>query len=86
MSYWDVSLVAADVDLSQRVAAAAATEHRSDDPQGWAWQHRWELAAQPGWGDAWASALASNNPAPGRDPAVISDPMILSAVQSIPAT
>lgn len=85
MSYWDVSLVAADADLQTRIAACAATEHRSDDPVQWSWDHRWDLAAQPGWSDAWASAVAAGNPAPGRDEAVITDGMVLSGVQSVPA-
>jgi len=83
MSCWDVSLMAADADLLQREIAAAATEGKAD-PQSWADLHRWSMASQPGWSEAWASALAAGLPRPGMDQAVISDGMILSAVQSIP--
>jgi hypothetical protein len=41
------------------------------------------MAAQPGFGDAYAYALANGNPAPGKDDTVITDEQILSAVQSI---
>ena len=82
MAYWDVAQIASDVDLGQRVTAAAAQEGRGDPP-GWTAQHVWDYASQPGWGDAWASAVAGGNEAPGRDPAVITDGQILSAVQAI---
>lgn len=82
-TYWDVSLVSADVDLQTRVAACAAVEGITDDPPQWSYDHRWQMAAQPGWADAYASALAGGVPDPGRDPAVITDPQILSAVQAV---
>jgi hypothetical protein len=43
------------------------------------------MAAQPGFGDAYASALAADPPVerPGNDPGVITDGMILGAVQSL---
>jgi hypothetical protein len=42
-----------------------------------------DLAASPGWDQAWSSALAAGNETPGRDPGVITDGMILSGVQAI---
>jgi hypothetical protein len=82
MSYWDVALMAEDEDLRKREAAAYAQEpNPAYDPIEWATQKGFLLAASPGWDAAWASALAGGNPAPGRDAGVITDGMILSAVQ-----
>lgn len=81
-SYWSVALVEQDTDLQRRVIACAAVEN-IPDPSHWAMTHSWDYASQPGWGAAWDSALVAGNPAPGRDPAVITDAQILSAVQAI---
>jgi hypothetical protein len=51
----------------------------------WVENNRYVWAASPGWGAAWDSALAADNPEPGKDPAVITDAMILSTVQSLTA-
>jgi hypothetical protein len=45
--------------------------------------HMLEVCAAPGWGDAWASAVAGGVPDPGRDPAVIADGQILASVQTV---
>ena len=82
MSYWDTAQMAGDTDLLQRTTACAATEGIVD-PMGWADQHRWELAGEPGWADAWSSAVAAGNPRPGKDAGVITDGMILSGVQAV---
>jgi hypothetical protein len=79
--YWDIAQMSADTDLTSRVAAAAAQEG-IPDPRQWASDTMLTLAAEPGWGEAWASAAAGGNEQPGRDPAVITDGMILSAVQA----
>lgn len=85
MSYWDIAEMAGDNDLTQREAACAAQEHpTAGDPTAWALAHGMLLAASPGWAEAWASAVAAGVPRPGKDPAVLTDGMILSAVQSIP--
>lgn len=86
MAYWDVSLLAADGEFQNRVAACYATETpigTGDQPMSWAAEHAWDVAAAPGFGDAYASAIAAGVPNPGRDPAVISDAQILSAVQAL---
>lgn len=87
MAFHDVALLAADGGFSNRVAACYATEalelEAADDPVAWAFAHRWQVAAQPGFGDAYASALAGGVPDPGTDPAVIADAQILGAVQAI---
>jgi hypothetical protein len=84
MSYYDVASMSADLDLTSRVAACAAQES-IPDPREWAADNMLTVAASPGWGDSWASAVASGNEAPGRDAAVITDASILSAVQAINA-
>jgi hypothetical protein len=83
MSYWDISSMAGDVDLQSRVAACAAQEQHDMDPQTWMYGHMLEVCAAPGWGDAWASAVAGGVPDPGRDPAVIADGQILASVQTV---
>jgi hypothetical protein len=87
MAYYDVALLSGDADFLYRVTAAYATDHLeiANEAASWAEQHRWNLAAQPGFGDAYASAIAGGVPDPGRDPSVISDAQILSAVQAIDA-
>ncbi len=84
MSYWSIAQMSGDVDLTSRVASCAAQEIPGANPYGWATDHMMMLAAEPGWADAWDSALASGNETPGRDGGVITDGMILSAVQAQP--
>ena len=86
MGYYDVSLLKADTAFLGRVAASYAQETplgEGIDPDQFATTHAWDYAAAPGFGDAYASALAGGNPSPGSDPAVITDGMILSATQAI---
>lgn len=83
MSYWDIAVMAADTELLRRVTACAAQEEVEGDPYTWAADHILLLAAEPGWAEAWAYAIAAGNETPGRDPGVISDGMILSAVQGM---
>jgi hypothetical protein len=87
MGYWEISEMSQDIDLCARVQACAAQElPDADNPYVWQAEHMLDLAAQPGWDAAWSSALASGNEQPGRDPAVISDGMILSGVQAVAGT
>lgn len=90
MAYYDVALLAADADFTARTTAAYTIETLGTGgdvlPVQWAAEHAWDMAAQPGFGDAYASALAAEVPGPGRDPSVISDPQILSAVQALIGT
>lgn len=84
MAYWDLSQLVVDPDFGTRVAACYASEgHTDPDPGSWAQMNGWEVAASPGFADAYASAVAGGVPNPGRDPAVISDAQILSAVQPL---
>lgn len=83
MSYTDVARMATDGHLRERIAACAAIEGVwNPHPTKWADDNQWYLAASPGWGDAYAYAVLTKNPAPGLDAGVITDGMILSAVQA----
>lgn len=86
MAFFDISLLAADSDFNNRIAACAQTEGLVTEsaPQ-WASDHAWQLAASPGFGDAYASAIVAGIPNPGRDQSVISDAQILAAVQALPS-
>lgn len=78
--YLTISTIAADQNMRQRVAACAAQEGEVT-PEHWSFNNSYRWAASPGWAEAWESAVAGNNPAPGADPAVITDGQILSTVQ-----
>lgn len=80
MSYSTLYALAKDPDFIERVTACAALEGITQADK-WADDNRWLMAAQPGFDDAYAYAVAFNNPAPGKDAAVITDGQILSAVQ-----
>lgn len=82
-TYLAIADAADSYSLQRRVAACAAQQDAPGDPYQWAVDHRYTWAAAPGWGAAWASAEASGNPDPGADPAVITDPMILTQVQAM---
>ena len=82
MSYWDIAEMSGSPTLQRRVSAAAAQE-QDGEPVQWMTDHMLRLAAEPGWAEAWASAVAAGNEDPGRDAAVISDGMILSGVQAL---
>lgn len=82
MSYTTQAQLARDSDLIIRAAACAATQN-IPDPETWAWRHQWQFSAQPGWDAAYAYAIASGTDFPGKQDSVITDSMILAAVQSI---
>jgi hypothetical protein len=84
MTYWDTAQLSDDPDFRQRCTAALATEqHPTPEQQAYAW--RWQYAGQPGFGDAYAYAVETGVPNPGRDPSVITDEQILSATQALMA-
>lgn len=89
MAYSDVAALNADPDFRQRTMASYAGETFGDpvptNPEIWQRDHSWEVASAPGFGDAYASAIAGAVERPGNDPAVISDAQILGAVQAIMA-
>jgi hypothetical protein len=84
--YLAVAEITADGSMNQRVTACAYEQARTGrvftpDPTQWVYQHRWEWAASPSWGEKWAYAKLSGNEDPGSDAAVITDADILSTVQ-----
>jgi hypothetical protein len=87
VAYYDIAQLSGDADFIARTAAAYATESLTDperdNASNWATLHAWDMAAAPGFGDAYASAIAGNVERPGKDPAVITDAQILSAIQAI---
>lgn len=82
MSYSSSAQLQSDTYFRRRVTACAA-EQQVADPEVWANDNSWKMAAMPGFAEAYESAVASGIPNPGDDPAVITDPQILSAVQSL---
>lgn len=82
MAYSDVALLSSDNDFILRTRAAV-TQEGEPDPVTWSIDHQWQMAGAPGFGDAYASAVVAGVVRPGNDPAVISDPMILAAVQAL---
>lgn len=88
MAYKDIVDMAGSQSLTSRIVAAAAQES-VDEPLAWVQSRIWKFAASPGWADAWAyangTATVNNNPDTGVRDDVISDAMILSAVQSVAA-
>ena len=82
MSYISQASLVDDVQLRRRIVACASISG-VDDADSWAHQNRWRFATQPGWESAYETALRDNKPKPGEDQAVISDAMILAAVQAL---
>lgn len=80
--YSDVALLAQDTDFQFRTMACVSQEGEAD-PTSWVYQHTWQMAGAPGFGEKYASALAGNVERPGWDQSVISDADILGAVQAI---
>ena len=89
MSYLGISQAAADPMLRARITGCIAQEYDgSEHPQIVCDKIIWPCCGEPGWGEAWASAVEAQRQLPpeqrtdiGSDPSVISDSMILGAVQ-----
>ena len=80
MTYNAIAKMAQDTSLLLRITACASQEG-SDAPEFFADSHRWQLAATPGWPEAYQFAIDSGVEDPGASETVITDPMILAAVQ-----
>jgi len=81
MSYKTIHRNANDMNFMSRVIAAAAQEG-AENPEYTANTFlRWPVVAAADIEAAYASALAAGNEDPGGDESVITDQMILSAVQ-----
>lgn len=85
MSYRTQALLARDQHIIERITACAATED-IPNPSQWAWVHQWSFSSQPGWDAAYSSAVTSKVVDPGNSESVITDGMILAAVQSVRAS
>lgn len=84
MAFSDIALLSADNDFIMRTRACVTTEGEAD-PIAWSSANQWQMAAIPGFGDKYGSALLNGIDRPGNDQSVISDGDILSAVQSLRA-
>jgi hypothetical protein len=86
MAYTDIAELQADPDFIQRTIACYAVEtlgQGAQMPAAWQAENSWDMAAQPGFGDAYAYAKNTGVENPGKNPAVITDGQILAAVQSL---
>jgi hypothetical protein len=90
MGYSDIALLQQDFDFARRTQACYAVETLDTDaldPASWQSINSWDMAAQPGFGEAYAYAIQTHpdDPdfRPGNDPSVITDAQILAAVQSL---
>jgi hypothetical protein len=86
MTFYDVSQLHQDTQFVNRIAACYAIETplgEGENPEAWSTWHSWDIAAAPGFGDAYGFAVANGNPEPGKDPSVITDEQLLSAVQAV---
>jgi hypothetical protein len=95
-AYLAISEIANDGPMTERMYAATTQQaHLGSVSTGgytaitWVDVNRYVWAASPGWGAAWDSALAAHptdpDYEPGKDPAVITDGMILATVQALGA-
>ena len=82
MAWQDIAAMVDSLSLTGRIKGCAATQAVRDVDTWW-YQHRWPLAASPGWHEAWGYARTAGTPDPGSDEAVITDGDILAAVQSL---
>lgn len=81
MSYNSIFACANDNAFQARVTACAAQEG-ADRPNEAMYQLIWPVATRTDIEAAYASALAADNANPGGDESVITDQMILGAVQA----
>lgn len=86
MSYQDVVEIHESPTIRARMMACVALEG-IPEPESWAYQNAWKLAAMPGWSTAWAQARTDgmDEAERGRSDDVITDDMLLQAVRSLTA-
>lgn len=86
MSYNSIAEMAQSDSLIRRITACAAKENKPN-PTIWAREQAWPLAASPGWAEAWdyvkGTMTVNDNHDIGERDDVITDAMILSAVQAV---
>ena len=84
MSYNAIAAAAADPSLKLRVAACFAQETDGlEQPTALADLHMWRIVASSSIAAAYSYAVANNNPAPGKDEAVVTDAAIKTAVLAV---
>lgn len=86
MSYLVITRMVQSGVLTQRCVACAAQElPAGEDPVTWVGMNTWVICASPGWSEAWesADAAAGRTGDWGADESVITDGMVLSAVQGL---
>lgn len=92
-SYLSIAAIATDPWMARRLFAATTQQaHLGNvpeiaNPTTWVLENAYVWASSPGWGEAWDYAVAMH-PAdasyePGKDSTVITDAMILTAVQDL---
>ena len=81
MSYQSISQMKNDPQLRERITACCAQEGEAD-PDRAANEIMWECVSHSDWADAYEQAVLNFNRVPGGDGRVITDGMILSAVQT----
>jgi hypothetical protein len=95
-SYLAIAAIATDEFMIERMnACVSQQEHLGNVDLGlpnlvgpyraqqWVQDYRYIWASSPSWGEKWDSALASDNPEPGKDSSVITDNDILATVQAL---
>lgn len=88
MSYQAITSMRNSPSLTQRIVACVAQEG-IDNPETAVSQYMWKIIARVDWVSAWDSATETytldKNPDTGIRPDVITDNMILAAVQAVRA-
>lgn len=85
MTYRTINIIATATALQCRLYGGAA-EQGVADPVSWVWEHRFALAAQPGWAaavESWQAAHPDREDGWQDDDGVITDGMILAAIQGL---
>jgi hypothetical protein len=91
MAYADIASMQESASLRRRLHAGAAEEGKPN-VENWVAIRIWQIVGSPGWGAAWAYAVAAHPPVPdpdnpphpydpGADEGVITDGMILAVIQ-----
>lgn len=86
MSYLVIVRMVQSGILTQRCVACAAQElPAGEDPVSWVGTNTWVICASPGWSEAWesADAAAGVQQDHGANESVITDGMILAAIQPL---
>ena len=82
MSYATIATCTVDVEFQARLTAALADEGVTN-PEVRYYEVRWAIAADPSIEPPYAYAIETGNPSPGGDPTVVTDEMLLAAVQAL---